>query len=150
MRSLIVLAAFIFVSSFGPGNALAADSDSVQARLAPTGADFTVEKLDQGLSRLFVAVEKSRSRAEKLALLENFHQTLRRELHQRANTSERDAAFWRAVDIDVTVTNLIDTNCSDLKQSLMFAQHNMIDNDQTAISADTEKALELADAVCTR
>ncbi|MBX2994035.1 MAG: hypothetical protein KF681_04420 [Bdellovibrionaceae bacterium] len=109
---------------------------------------LTVARLEQGMGRLFVAVEKAPNRAAKIQILENFHQALRREIRAFANQGVRNAVYWKAVDLDVVVTKLIDQNCAGLKESIATGEHNMIDNDNAQASAATQKALELAQLVC--
>lgn len=122
---------------------------SLMARAQSSPSEpLTVARLEQGMGRLFVAVEKAPNRPTKIQILENFHQALRREIRSLANQGVRNAVYWKAVDLDVVVTKLIDQNCTGLKESIASGEHNMIDNDNAQASASTQKALELAQLVC--
>jgi hypothetical protein len=120
---------------------------AARAQSTPNTA-LTVAQLEQGMGRLFIAVEKAPHKAARIQVLENFHQALRKEIRARANSTVRDQVYWKAIDLDVLVTKLIDQNCSGLRESLQNGEHNMTDNDGGRTSPETEKAIELAQLIC--
>jgi hypothetical protein len=114
----------------------------------PDQTPLTVEKLEQGTELLRVDLLKIKDRKEKLQLLSDFHKALRLEIKKRSMRNIRDEVYWRAIDLDVTIINLLEQNCATLKTLVLNSERNSTTNDQGLISEDTQKAISLTEAAC--
>lgn len=135
----LVLAVLIFAGNPSYGQTGFADPDQTP---------LTIEKLEQGAELLRIDLLKIKDRKEKLQLLSDFHKALRLEIRKRSLRNIRDEVYWRAIDLDVTIINLLEQNCSTLKTLVLSSERNPVTNDQGLISEDTQKAIGLTEAAC--
>lgn len=118
--------------------------------VAASSPNASIAKLEQSLGRLTLAVEKAPSRSAKIAMLENFHQALRLEIRKLANTQTRDDYYWRVIDMDETVTTMVDRNCGELKKILLRQDNEAFGDNAEQPSAETQQSLELAEKLCAK
>lgn len=114
---------------------------------APTGA-LTKAKLEQAMGRLLIGLEKTAGRTQKMQILIQYRKGLRGEIRKMADAGVRDSVYWKAIDLDEVLIRMLERQCSELKSSIIAAEHNPVDNDQTRLTAETENNLALADAFC--
>lgn len=117
---------------------------------APAAQDAPIARLEQSFGRLTLDVEKQPTRGAKIALLEQFHQNLRREIQARADSKDRSDYYWRVIDMDSTVVTIIERNCSELKDALIRQDRDAFPEDGAKTLPETDQALVLADLACAK